>query len=254
MGETSLRWRGRIGSLKGAALLVVIMGGLGLALSASNLATARSNPSDPEVVTMRQLAEGLVGKDRYVAVAGFAEYEPVYVETEDGRTTALFYFLYDDEEGYVLTVKADSLNLDGRVDSMVTLTGMTWTMTSNLRPLVEADADDWAEHGRVLGTTYYLREGMTPPDEQGALVASIGLGFAVLLGNPVADAGMEDLTGVTLAAFLTRLWRRRFVVATLLMDTDLQGLLTGCSAHDRISLSGQIEPHQFQDIFFIIND
>jgi hypothetical protein len=181
MGETSLRWKGRLGKLKGGAPAVLLLVAIGLSISLTNLATARANPTLPQEASIREVADGSIARNRYVAIDGYAEYEAAYVETEDGRTTAVYYLLYDDNEGYILVVEADSTSLGGRLDGTTMVSGMTASMPSDLQSLVEEDVGEWAEYGWVGCTTLYLREGATPPSEQAALSASVGLGFVGLL-------------------------------------------------------------------------
>jgi hypothetical protein len=181
VAEPSLRWKGRIGSLKPLAVLVIIAAALGLVASVESLTTARANPTGPQPVSIREIAERLVDSRQYVVVAGFAEYEWAYSYEENGRTTVVYYYLYDEDEGYILVVEADATNLESRVDADVALSGITWTMPGDLRALVEEDAEELADYGWVLASTLVLKEGEAPGSETAALAWTIGLGVASLL-------------------------------------------------------------------------
>ena len=78
MGESALRWRGRLGRLKPLALLIGLGGVVLLIIGLINFSSAlNSEPERPTEVTVGQLTQGDVPKGRYVTVAGWTDYDAV---------------------------------------------------------------------------------------------------------------------------------------------------------------------------------
>ena len=163
MENSWLRWKGRIGSLKVVALLGIILGLSGLVWSALELNTARSNPSEPQPVTLAQLVNGEVDRSSYVAVEGYAVYQSGYEETDHGIRTAVYYYLLDINEGYAVLIKADGMNLDGRADGPISLTGMTtFPSSSGLYAIISEDVEYFADMGFRITPDIYIRENARP--------------------------------------------------------------------------------------------
>lgn len=123
--ESTLRWRARIGALKPLATGALLCAIVGLLIGFSMFSTTLKNPGGPIQVTIRDLVEGRVSSDRYVTVRGRPMYDMGYEETRNGSTTALYYLLLDDQEGFLITVKANTLNLPPTTGAVATVTGMT---------------------------------------------------------------------------------------------------------------------------------
>lgn len=164
MENSWLRWKGRIGSLKVVALLGIILGLSGLVWSAMELDTARSNPSEPQPVTLAQLVNGEVDRSSYVAVEGYAIYQSGYTETTNGVRTAEYYYLFDLDGGYAVLVRAGRMNLDERVDGPISLTGMTaFPSTSpDLYVTISEDVEHAADAGVRITPDIYIRENARP--------------------------------------------------------------------------------------------
>ncbi len=204
MDETTLRWRGRIGSLKGGAVVVLIAAAVVLYLGIGNLTTARANPTEPQPKALSELVGGTVGTDSYVSISGYAVYEMGYekVEEDSGRTTESDYLLIDYELGYVVVVKADTARVDDRTEGWVTVSGMTEYPPTDLRELMENDLPNWIDEGFDGTAQLYVKEGAKPPSESTALAMAVGGGVAILMSAlvfffpSVVFAPMAVLPGV----------------------------------------------------------
>lgn len=75
MNETWSRWQARIGSLKAVALLIGLVVLAALLSCIYQLQNTLKNPTEPQMVSIGQLAREEIGKDRYVQAAGVAVYE-----------------------------------------------------------------------------------------------------------------------------------------------------------------------------------
>ncbi len=124
MEDTWLRMKGRIGSLKIFALFGIIAAFFGIGWSATEFSTAQSNPSEPQAVSLAQIVNGEVGRPHYVTVEGYAAHEIGYKETYYGIKTAECYYIFDEDEGYAVLIKADRMNLKKRVNGPIALTGL----------------------------------------------------------------------------------------------------------------------------------
>ena len=75
MNETLLRWKGRIGSLKSLAFLVLIFLVIFIFPVGHNLIIAFKNPSGAQTVSISQLVSDQVGTDLYISISGTAAYK-----------------------------------------------------------------------------------------------------------------------------------------------------------------------------------
>ena len=94
MNEGVLRWKGRIGSLKLGCGLILVFAAIITCAGMAGLSTALNNPDTPQEVTVAQLVNGDIATSRYVSVSGVAAYDLGYEKSEDGKTTATYYFMH----------------------------------------------------------------------------------------------------------------------------------------------------------------
>jgi hypothetical protein len=162
MSETTLRWKGRLGSLKGAAVLVLIVAVILFIVALGDLSIAASNPATPQTVKIGQLVDGEFGADRYVSVSGLAFLSEFYKKTEDGKTVEQYYFVEDEATGDMILVEsAEKLPLIERQEQ-VTISGMTRHTESKLRDLIESDLDEMRQAGVLTSAVLYLGEQEKP--------------------------------------------------------------------------------------------
>lgn len=180
MNETTLRWRSRIGSLKGLAGLVFILAISMFIIEISVLSTALNNPDEPEAVNVQQLVDGAIDSDRYVTVSGYAVYDAGYEKTEDSRTVATYYLLLDDATRHLVAVKAPAVIKDAPQPTSVTLSGMTRSTPSELDKLIRSDMPTFEQAGFTTTPRLYLAEGQKPPSESGVLLALFVLGIVAV--------------------------------------------------------------------------
>jgi len=164
MEDTWLRWKGRISDLKVVALLGILGAFVGLVWSTIELTTAQSNPFEPRTVTLAQIVNGEVGRPYYVAVEGYAIYGSGYKMTNYGIKTSEYYYLFDEDEGYAVLIKADHMNLHKRVDGPISLTGMTaFPSTSpDLYVAIADDVEHFADMGFGITPDIFIRENKRP--------------------------------------------------------------------------------------------
>lgn len=177
MDEANLRWRARMGSLKGLGLLGILICGILLLVVGNQLITAVNNPASPQSVTVQQLVNASVDTNKYVSVQGLAIFEAMYTYEEDNRVTEAYFMLLDQLSGHLVMVKASTVDMNNRSDNYVTLTGMTKKTATELRNLIQSDAGNFAAEGFVTTPDLYLEEGAKPGDP-----ALMGF-FAVLLAG-----------------------------------------------------------------------
>jgi hypothetical protein len=164
MDESSLRWRARIGALRGLGMLGLVIFGILLLIVGVSLITALRNPRNPQPVTIQQLVDGSIDMNKYVTLDGYALYEEGYEETENGSVVASYYLMLDDISGYLVLVQASSNNFDNRVSDFITLSGMTSRTETDLQNLVQSDSTYYAEAGFITSPYIYIREGDKPGD------------------------------------------------------------------------------------------
>jgi hypothetical protein len=191
MSESALRWRGRLGRLKSLALLIGILGGVLVVVGLVTFSSAQSNdPSRPAEITVGQLVQGQVPTGRYVTVSGWTDYDVWYTETEDSRTVSSYYVLVDDEFLNLVVVEAagsPSLRPDLEPASV---TGMTRSMPSGLKDIVNSDVADIHEYGLEINVDLYVAEGQKPPTKTTVLALLAGGAVLLLLAAvPLAMPG-----------------------------------------------------------------
>jgi hypothetical protein len=181
MNEAALRWKGRLGSLKALAALILLFAVIFLAISIEGLNIASSNPTQPQVVKIGQLASSQTGPNRYVTISGTALYPAAYEETTDGRTTAEFYFVVDEITSDMVLVKASKQLPATEQEEHVTLSGLTHTADAELKRLVESDLADIQKAGLSTTSELYLADAETPPSAGANTAAVVGLGILSVL-------------------------------------------------------------------------
>ncbi len=179
MNASPPRWQAKIGSLRG-------LGGVGLLISiillvvfAMQLPNALKNSEAPEKASIDQLVNGEIGAGKYVTFGGTVIYEAGYEETEDGRTTATYAPVVDDNIKYVVIIKERTPNLFGGDPEPITVTGMTRSTPSDLKKLIESDIPDINSLGMSVTEKIYVADGQTPPNATttmfGVLAGLIGV-------------------------------------------------------------------------------
>lgn len=181
MNTTWYKIQGMIGSLKALALFVLIIFCILAIFAVQSTYTALINSSDPESVSIGQIVKGEVGTRKYVQVSGYADYEFGYTQTEDGKTTATYYVILDENSGHLLVVRAKEATVYGRQDGNTTLSGLLYSTPSELKKLIQSDEDKMKEAGYVTNANFYLNEASKPPSLIGSLIATLLLGGICLL-------------------------------------------------------------------------
>jgi len=180
MNETWNRWQARIGSLKPAAIFVVLLAGVFLIVAASNTMTALRNPKAPDPIAVRQLVDGTVGTGQWVSVSGYATLYDAYTLEEDGKQTATYFFLLDENTGHSVVVKAKTATTYGRQPGQVAFSGMTRSTPSDLERLIKEDIPDIENAGFVTTSSLYVHEEAKPPDLVTSFLGVLVLGAIVL--------------------------------------------------------------------------
>ncbi len=175
MNENSLRWKARIGSLKPLALIIIVVGAIAMFALASQLSIALNNSAKPQPVKIEQIVKGEIGSDRYVQVAGTAEYKARYQETENDRPVADYYFLVDYDAGHMILVKPSELVPEALDEEDVIVSGMTHTTDSDLRKLVESDMPDFRTNELQTTATLYIGK-----DERPANLTAVAVPIAIV--------------------------------------------------------------------------
>lgn len=181
MNESALRWKGRLGSLKPVAALVLLFAVIFLIGAIINLNLASSNPAEPQEVKIGQLASNEIGVDRYVTFSGLALYPAAYEETEDGKTTGEFFFVVDTDTGNMILVKAAKSLPIIETEEVVMVSGLTHTPEKKLRDLIESDLPAIQKADLITTSGLFVGDGETPPNASANLAAVIGLGALSLL-------------------------------------------------------------------------
>jgi hypothetical protein len=181
MNESLLRWKARIGSLKGAAVIVIIFLVIFLFPVIEGLTTAWKNPGESLPVTVSQLALGQVEESRYVNVSGLAAYDLAYTETENDATKAIIYPLIDRQNGVIVFVRTTHTELQNASDATVTVSGMTTRSATELKNIIEKDKADINNAGFQVSSTLYIEDGKKPGQVVLYLLALAAMGFAGLL-------------------------------------------------------------------------
>ncbi len=179
MNETWLRWKARIGALKPFAIFTLIIGVLLLCVTSGALSTALKNQGGPKEVAVEDIITEKIGASQYVTVKGYAIYDAGYEQTEDGKTTATYYVLLDDQSGYLIMVKSPNA-IEVRQEDDVIITGMTRSTPTDLQDLIESDMAMFEENDFTTSPKVYIQEGATPGSVPGYAIAIV-LFFGVVL-------------------------------------------------------------------------
>ncbi len=165
VNETWLRWKGRLGQLKAAGLLIVIFGGIGLLLLGDSIATVLNNSSNPRPVTLDQFVNGQIGTNQFVGVAGKALYGSYYYYTSDkgGTDEEDYYLLVDTKTGNMLIVRSPTVFDDSKPSKTVTIYGVTHSLSSDLQNLIDNRKPTFTKDGFKVNTAIYVTEGELPP-------------------------------------------------------------------------------------------
>ncbi|MFT3894655.1 MAG: hypothetical protein QM730_23750 [Anaerolineales bacterium] len=181
MNETVLRWEGRIGSLRGLAMVALILIVIFSIPAYLSFQTAMKNRAGSQPVTMSQLALGFVEKDQYISVSGVAAYELAYIEKEDGVKKALIYPLIDQKDGFIVFVRTTHVELENAPDADVTVSGMTSSSATDLQNLIEGDMADINSGGFKTISTLYVEAEQKPAQVTFSFLILAGMAFAALL-------------------------------------------------------------------------
>jgi hypothetical protein len=164
MNEGALRWKGRIGSMKGGCGLLLILAIILICFSVSQINTAMKNPDEPRVTTLTELVNGDLGTGMYVEVSGIAIYDAGYSKTEDNTTTETYYFLIDPDTGDMILIKHHSALIIGKEDGYATVSGMTRSSASDLKSAIKEDEATFTTDGLRTTSKLYIADGQEPPD------------------------------------------------------------------------------------------
>ena len=175
MNETSLRWKARIGGLRGLSVLVWIGVAVLLIAAGSRAYRALTGPPEPEATTIHSLMAGGARPFRYVSLTGEAYYDIGYTETSDGATVAEYYILLDPETGEAAVVRSRTTSLPVGGPGSVTRTGLVYTSSAELRSAIEADQPFYNQAGVAVDAGWHLAEGERP--------MGFALALALLLGS-----------------------------------------------------------------------
>ncbi|NLE46067.1 MAG: hypothetical protein GX620_15215 [Chloroflexi bacterium] len=164
MSETLHRLKARIGSLKGVAIITLVILSVALVFDLRLLASALSNPGDPEHVPLHSVALEEVEVGRFVSVSGYAKYDRGYPVYMNGRVQATYYFILDDETRHLIVVRTSTDTFRDRLPQNTTVFGMIREASPRLRELIEADLPAIRASGYQTTSAIFLEEGARPPD------------------------------------------------------------------------------------------
>lgn len=181
MNESLLRWKGRIGSLKALAMLVLIFLVIFTFPAVTGFVTALKNPSSPRTVTASELISGSIGTQRYVNVSGVASYKLAYTETENDVPKAIIYPLIDRPGNAVIFVRTTKTELASSPDTQVSVTGLTTSTSSDLKNLIKKDLSEINGAGFQTSSVLYIEEGQKPGQVIVYLLALAAMAFATAL-------------------------------------------------------------------------
>ncbi len=184
MDERVLRWKARIGSLKAGCVIVLILAAVVVCSGIASLSTALKNSDTPQEVTITQLVNGEVATGRYVQVKGLAFYDLGYEKTENGKTTASYYFVADRATGDMALVKHPAALIPEKQPDEVTITGMTRLPASELKEAMKEDETLFTDNGFRINTALYVEEGARPPTKGSAILmlvlGLVGVGLCLV--------------------------------------------------------------------------
>lgn len=181
MNEKLNHFKARIGSLKTAAGVAIVILLLASVVSARILSTALGNPEQPDQVTIRQIVEGDVGAGRFVTVSGYAKLDHGYGATEDGVIHYYYYYLVDDDSRCLIVVKADPATFHGHSPARVAVPGMTRPAPAELEELIDNDTLGVRQAGYLTTSLVYLEENARPPEKLIMITTMFVLCLGVLL-------------------------------------------------------------------------
>jgi hypothetical protein len=182
MDESSLRWKGRIGGLRGLSVLVWLGVGLLLLAYGPRAFRALTSSSGPEATTVGELNAGGADAFRHVSITGDPYYEIAYTESnEGGDVVGVYYLFLDPNTGQGLIVQAPTPSLPGGLPTSVTLTGLIQTSPPELSDAIEADQPFFQQNGVVVEPSFYLAEGERPISLLAASGLLLGSGLLVVL-------------------------------------------------------------------------
>lgn len=180
MNETSLRWKARLGGLKGVSLLALLAILALWLVSGERILQAIQGPASPAAVPIGDLLVDRAGTSRFVSVSGFASYDVGYEETSDGQVVASYYLLVDHQTGEALVVRAATPGLTGREPASADVTGVVHDSPTELEDVVAADVSWFTKQGIALDPSFYLAEGERP--------MALATALALLAGSLVLGA------------------------------------------------------------------
>jgi len=181
LNEKLNHWKARIGSLKGAAGVGILILLLSIAVTARILITAMDNPEQPDQVTARQIVDGEVPVGRFVVVNGYAKLDHGYGVTEAGVVRYYYYYLLDDESRYLIVVRADPATFHGHSSARIEVPGMTRSAPKELQELIKNDFSDIRQAGYLTTPLTYLEENARPPEKLVSITTMLVLGFGLVL-------------------------------------------------------------------------
>lgn len=181
MNESLLRWQGRIGSLKGFAVIILFLLLIFSIPVIENLNISMRNTAGVQSVAIADLVVGRVSTKQYVTASGTAAYRLAYEEKENGITKAIIYPLIDENSGTIVFVRTTQTNLEKEQDSQVTISGLTTGADTDLKRAIESDLADINSAGFDTSSTLYIEEGKKPGQPILFLLELAAMGFAGLL-------------------------------------------------------------------------
>jgi hypothetical protein len=181
MNETWLRWKARIGALKGLALVILIFAGIISFGILGDLNRTLKNGQGNQVTTISQIATNQIEREKFVTVSGLAAYRLNYQETQDGVTKAIIYPLIDQNGNYLVFVRTTNIELANAEDAAVKVSGMTQSSPNDLQQLIRQDMADINSAGFTTIDTMYIEEGREPGNLITSALEGLALGFLMFL-------------------------------------------------------------------------
>jgi len=181
MNETWLRWKARIGALKGLALVLLIVVGAIFFGILESLNRVLKNPQGNQATTISQIATNQIETEKFITVSGLAAYRLSYQETGNGNLKAIIYPLIDQNGNYVIFVRTTHTELANAEDAAVKVSGMTQSAPSDLQQLIRQDMANINSAGLNTIDTLYVEEGREPGNLIVYLLEGSVLGFLIFL-------------------------------------------------------------------------
>lgn len=184
MHEGGLRWKGRIGSLKGGCAIVLILAVILACVAGISISTALGTSDTPQEVTVTQLVNGEIKNSQYVSVSGLAVYDANITITEDGQTKETYYALMDEESGDMVLVKHSEPTIIGKLPGETNITGMTQMPPSNVKTEIEESMASLSADGLRTTAEVIVADGQEPPD-LGAGIVMLALALVIVVVSSV---------------------------------------------------------------------